>query len=1052
MNFYSRLLRRRVTVSTAACAVFLLGVFALTRLPLELAPTLEFQRLSVVTFWGYTSPETVEQFLTSPIEEVANTVKGVRKVSSVSEEGRSTVDIEFDRKTDMNFARLELGEKLATLAEKLPPGTGYPEIQRYIPRDLRDLQGFMAFSLVGNEPAHVLREYASTHIAPTILAINGIADVQVLGGQAREVSVEIDPKRSAALGVTIDDVRSSLREAYFAFSAGAIRERGARTLVTVRKAPRAVSELEEILVKEADGMTVRLKDIGVVEDGLAEPTSYYRVNAKPTVTLVIDKSPGINTLRLADAVLERISELRRDFPAGTDLVIESDKSRSMRLELERLYNEIIVSLVCIVLVLVLFLRNFRVPLILLSSIVLSIAGTFLLFWILGVGLNLLSLAGLVLGFGRLVDDSIVVVENIRRNRESGQENSVTTVERSVSEISLPIIASTFATVGALFPLYFLSEDLKPYLVDFSIAVAVSLLISLLVSLTVIPTVALKYDLRKRHIEISKSSLPGSRFYRKALAWALGRRKLVLLLAIWVIGLPTWLLPERIESETFPARFYNMTIGSEFYSTIRPLVNYALGGTSHLFFAKVAKGEVWGFGEQTYLLVTISFSQGTQLHRYDDVARDVEELLLLEKEGIQKVTTRVSPDYAVIRADIKESAALSVFPYELKNKLVLFAAQTGGATVSVSGFGPGFFTGGETAPSFFVKVRGYNYNRVKALAEEFRTHLEKNPRITEVDIDRSFGRWNKAFELVTTIDRQAAEKHGVSVSEVVRAIRSSTQGTLDRHRIRLGNEQIPSTVRFAGYKDFSIDDLKQIVIVNSHGEAVRMGDVIRFAERRVPARILREGQQYERWVSFEYRGPYRFGTEFVDAAIQSIVLPNGYSIERPFLYFEFAEADVPSLFFAFLGAVLMIFMITASLYESFLKPAVILLSIPFSFVGVFAAFYIADVPFGRGGYAGLMLLIGIVTTNSIVLVDFMARKTAEANTIANLSEAAFVRVRPILMTTLTTIGGMIPVLIMSDQASIWYGLSLAAIAGLLSSTLLTLLVLPVFYAWALKTRP
>ena len=1050
------ILHRPIAVSMLYCALVLGGIFAFTRLPLELAPSKEFPRLSVLASWGSTSPETVEQFITALIEEIANTVQGVRKVSSTSEEGRSTVDIEFEQKTDINFARLELNEKLAAFAETIPPGALPPVIQRYVPKDLRDLQGFLSYSLSGEKPPHELRKYAEESISPPLMSIKGISNVQVLGGERRELQVEVDPAKVVALGLRSDELTARLRELHFSAPVGAFAGGEGRTLIAVRNESVTLQDIEQVVItRTAAGAPIRMRDVASVRDGRAEPRSFYRINGKPTITLVIDKEPHTNTLALAEAVFQKLEVLRTGFPPGFSLSKASDKSEQMRKELGKLYLEIIISLVCIFLVLLLFLRNLIAPLLVLSSILFSLAGTMLFFWLLGVGLNLLTLAGLVLGFGRLVDDSIVVLENINRHLQDGTAGRLPKIEHAVSEIALPVVASTLTTVGALLPLQFLPPDLKPYFFDFGLAVGVSLLMSLVVSFTLIPVATANISSGRTFYGIlDRLGAEASNLYQSLLRVALLRKRLVIAITIWLFGLPVWLLPEKIESENALAALYNKSFGGETYQSVRSYVNYALGGTSYLFFSKVSKGEVWDFGSQTYLIVGVWFPQGTEIERYNRVALDVERDVLLNGQGIDKVTTRVHSDYAVVRVDIADSAANTAIPFELKNRLVLFAAQTGGASVSVSGFGPGFYSGGESAPSFYVKVLGYNYNKVKEIAETFREKIERNPRIAEVDIDRSFGRWSKMYELVVMVDRDAIARHGLTVVDVIRAVRSYTRGAIEHSELNIRGERVPYAVKVAGYQELSVHDLRQAVVVNANGEQVRLSELIRIEERQMPAKIARENQQYLRWISFEYKGPYRFGDRFVDAAIKATPLPSGYLFDRSSSFFWLTEeSQLSLLWIAFFGLVI-VFMITASLYESFVKPFIIILSVPFSLIGLFVAYYLTDTPFGRGGYAAIVLLIGIVVTNSIVLVDYLSRRIeAEGYTVETLAEASSRRLRPVLMTTLTTIGGLLPLLIMGERTSLWYSLSLGTIGGLISSMLLTLVVVPVVYsvhqAWRLR---
>lgn len=856
-----------------------------------------------------------------------------------------------------------------------------------------------------------------------------------------------------SLGLRPDEIGSRLREIQFHAPVGVLEERQSRVFIAVRNDAISVEELERhVVATTSNGVAVRIRDIGSVKDGLSEARSFYRINGKSTVTIVIDKEPNTNTLSLANTVFERLGTLKSEFPAGFGLIKESDKSQQMRKELEKLYQEILISLLSIFVILLLFLRNLKAPFLILSSILFSVAGTFVLFWLFGIGLNLLTLAGLVLGFGRLVDDSIVVLENINRHLVAESGERFPTVARSVSEIALPVVASTLTTVGALLPLSFLPQDLKPYFLDFGIAVGVSLLMSLIVSFTLIPTVAAHRDVVKIDFRFLDRVGSGVLYaYERLLRRALLHRKLVIALTLWLFGIPLWLLPPKIESEGWIASAYNSSFGSETYASIKPYVDYALGGTSHLFFSKVTKGEVWSFGEQTYLIAYVSFPQGTEIERYDQIAEEIERLALVENHGLEKVTSRVQSDYAMVRIDIAESAANTALPFDLKNRLILYAAQTGGATIGVSGYGPGFYTGGEASPSFYVKILGYNYNKVKEIAEAFRQRIERNPRIAEVDIDRSFGRWNKTYELIVTVDREAIADHGLTVVEVLRAVRLYTRGSIEQSQLNIGGDRVPYAIKVAGYRDFSVDDLEQAMIVNQQGKKVRLGNLVKIAERRVPSQIQRENQQYLRMVSFEYKGPYRFGDRFVDATIKAMPLPSGYLFDRSFSFFWLTDSSQMSFLWIAVFALVIVFMITSSLYESFVKPFIIILSVPFSLVGLFLSFYVMDAPFGRGGYAAVVLLIGIVVTNSIVLVDYLAKKVVGANkTCDALIASASTRLRPVLMTTLTTIGGLLPLLLMGDETSLWYSLSLGTIGGLVSSTILTLVVVPwcmgYFHEW------
>jgi hydrophobic/amphiphilic exporter-1 (mainly G- bacteria), HAE1 family len=1037
------LIRKPVALSMAYIALLAGGVFALWRLPLDLAPNVEYPALSIQTAWPGVSAETVEMLVTAPIEETTNTVAGVRKVSSVSSEGESRVDIECEQNARMDFLRLELNEKLAALVQSLPAGVGQPAIEPFVPEDFRDMQGFISYAIVGDRTPAALRMLGREILGPRLRSIKGVADVQVLGGEDREVLIELDRETIASLGLRTESVASVLGALEFNAPLGAVTHDARRMVISVRTAGLTTDAIALMPVgRTSSGMPVLLRDCGTVRLTAAEPQSHFRINGKPAVTLVISKEPYVNTIRLAGRVFARIGELRTTLPEGVDLVLESDKSASMRTELSTLYRDVIFSLLCIVLVLILFFGTVRAPLLVLSSIAFSLAGTFLAFWILGIGLHLLSLAGLVLGFGRLVDDSIVVLDNIQRRNDGTPFRDA--IPRAVREIALPVVASTITTVGALLPTSFLPPNLKPYFLDFSLAVGIALLMSLAVSFTLIPVAAARMRLEPVLPALyARIGSRGSAAYAWTLRAVTGHRRITILLALWLFGLPVWVLPEQLDGTGVHIATYNAVFGSPWYRSARPWVNHLLGGSSYLFFAKVSKGEIWTYGKETYLVVRVVFPQGTDLQRSDEIARRVESTVLAFGDRVQKVTTRVSNGSTIIRITVPDSLAATSAPYLIKNNLTMLAARTGGATIGVWGFGPGFSSGGESAPSFAVRVLGYNYLKVKEIADVFRRRLEENPRIADVDIDRSWSsQWGKSTELVARVDRQEAARYGVGVADVINAVRASTPGVLQSNRVTVDGERVPYSVKVAGFREYSVDDLRRAMVTGQNGQAVRMAALLAVKEQRTPGEILREDQSYVRWVTFEYRGPYRFGEAYVDAVIRSIPLPHGYRFDRSFSWFTFSETDRRMMLMIAGVAFLIVFMVTAALYESFRRPFLVILAIPFSLIGLFLAFYLTDTPFGRGGYAAVILLIGIVTTNSIVLVDVISRACPGRSVpVDALIAAATSRLRPVLMTTLTTIGGLLPMLLLGDRSSVWYSLALGTIGGLLSSTILTLVVVP-----------
>lgn len=1041
------LLKRPVAVAMVHAALIAGGGLALAMLPINVVPQVEFPFLSVHTTWPGVSAETVEMQITARLEEVAGMIEGARSVCSVSREGYSRVDIEFGQGTRMQFARLELVEKIAALFPSFPVGVRSPEVEPFVLRDFREIQGVVRYSLTGEMTAASLRVLAHTGIVPRLRTLRGVSEVRVEGGEDREVEVVLDPRAMNALGIRTDEVVSALANIESNQPVGSRHEGGHRISISVRNMDMTQEEIARVPVEyKPGGALVLLGEIGSVALTASEPYSYVRINGRPCVSIVIIKDPKASTLQVAETVSTLMAELQARLPSGVRLAIEFDKSATFRAEAHRLHGELVLSLISILTVLAAFMGNLKAPGLVISTIGFSLAGTLLAFMIFGVGLSLFSFAGLLFGFGRIVDDSIVVLDSIQRRGESCP--STTTISEAISPMVAPVVASTIATIGALMPMTYFSTTLKPYLSEFAVAVTLALLFSLAVSFSLIPVVSARVRL--------DPILPNTyawfdshltTIYSRVLHSALSRRWLVLAILIWVFGLPLWTLPETVDGTGIFARAYNAILGSSLYKRTRSVIDPILGGSIYLFFTRVRLGEVPRYAEETVLLVVVKFPPGSDLHECDQVARRIESEIATDDNCVGNVTTKVTSHVALVRISLPESLAFKTDPFLLKSRLTALVAQFSGVSAGVWGFGPGFTSGEQAPPTFFVKVLGYNYTTVKEIAAELSRRLKTNPRVTNVDIDRSLtNEWTRTTEIVAKVNREEAMRRGVTVSEVVKTLHAMAPEAIAVKVMKFHGDRFPVVVKNHVSQVYRLCDLLNSVVTNEDGWQARLGTLLDVSERPSPGEILREDQSYVRWVSFEYRGPYRLGAELGKATIQTIELPHGYRFDQTFSESAFSESDESLMIFMPLVALGVVFMLIAALYESFWKPLLIILAVPFSLVGLFLAFSFADTSFGLGGYTALVLLIGIVTTNSIVLVDALSRpsrswRTSESIIIA----AATSRLRPVLMTTLTTIAGSLPMLLHGDRNSVWFELALGTSSGLMSSMVLTLVVIPVGFS-------
>lgn len=991
-------------------AAVALGVAAFVNIPVELLPDVRFPRVTIRALWPGASPEAVEAFVTTHLEAAAQQVRGAREVRSVSSEGQAEVTVEFARETPMEFATLELGERLAALQEVLPPRV-VPRVEPYVPREFSSQDvPFLEYALYGTFTTEGLREFAEERLRPELLGVDGVTAVHLYGGERREIRIELDPRRVAALGLTARQVEEAILALDLLRPAGRLERGGTEFVATVAaRAPSPAALAEAVLVPDTAGLgrVVRLGDMARILDTRAEPRDYHRINGRPAITLSLVRGLGTNALRVADRVKAKVAELRGTFPAGLELVLRRDESAEIRRQLTDLRLRAAASAIVVFLVLLLFLASFRSSFIVFSTIAFSTLLAVNLLYVAGMSLNLLTLAGLAMGFGLVVDNAIVVLENIYRRSREGHPVRVA-AERGARDVALPVVASTLTTVIVFVPFLYLQGELRIYYLPFAYAVGLALLGSLVVAFTLVPAVA--------------SKLLGA-------------------------------APERAETGREPVyvRFYRGLVSRSLRWPWIPLAVgvFAFAGSYRLFDKYVMRGPAWGrWGEETRIDVIIDLPRGADLERTDELARHFEAKLGTLPEA-EEFVTWVWPAAARIRVTFPDSLERTWVPVAIKEQMVAYSHLFGGAEVRVYGFGPSFYGGGFSPPSYALKILGYNYQQVRGIAEDLGRRLRRFARIRDVDTNATdywFER-EKATEFLLAVDRQRLAAHGASVRDVLDQVAAAVKGEVAWQRVRVGGEEVDVSVKFAGYDRMDTQGLADLLVPTAGGP-LRVGEIAAIREREVLSRIVREDQQYQRVVAYEFRGPQKLGDRVRDAVVAATALPPGYGIEkeRRFGWIE-PEEERQILGVIFL-AVLLIYMVTAALFESLRGPFVVLLTVPLALVGVFLIFFYTGATFTRSAYVGVIMMAGIVVNNAILLVHHVnrLRRVDGLPLEAAILRGTLERVRPILMTTLTTIGGMLPLVLFSESAdaNIWNALGYALIGGLASSTFFVLTVTPSLY--------
>jgi hydrophobic/amphiphilic exporter-1 (mainly G- bacteria), HAE1 family len=1019
-------IRRPVAVTMAYMALALLGVSAWQNIPVERLPSVAFPQLTVSFTWRGASPETVEAYATSPIEAAIQQLRWVERITSDSRENSATITVQFARDADMDLVRLELSERLAVVEEQMPPGVGTIVVRPYIPRAFAEqaTAPVLRYTFTGPFLLESLYGHVQGVIVPELSQIPGVAAVEVNGGRERLLEMEVDPDRIAALGLTPQRIHQAIQSLDLVREAGAIRDGDRQYTLTVRNRPGDAQALRDAVLLTAGGVPIRLDEVANIRDTFEEITSHYRINGAPALSFQVHRERGANTIRVAEQARATVAALEPLNPPGARTVLMFDQSTDIRRDFLDLRNRAFFAAIVIIIVLLGFLRSWRTAGVIFMTIAFSILISLNLLYFTGLTLNLLTLLGLALGFGLIVDNAIVVLENIFRKWQEGLP-AEEAAEKGARDVTLPILASTATTLIVFAPFVYFQGELAVYYLPLAFVVALTLLASLFVAFTFIPSVAARI-LRRRERQ--------------------GRR-------------PPPHPATAGEADSgdarvpFYHRFYSGLLGVTLRFPWATVMVAALCfyGTYRLFDENVPRGQQWsGFGGATrsWVDVNITMPRGADLERVDELVHFFEERLALMPE-VSEFTANVSGTTGRLRVEFPEELEFTAVPLIIEDELRAFSLGFTGANVRVFGQGPSFGVGGGgSTPNYRVTLLGYNYERLGEIADDLGRRLEQHTRIREVNTNAS-GAWgsDRASEFAVYIDRLAAAQHGFSVEDVSSMIHASVRAPGATGSTKIGGEDVDYEIKLAGYRRLDVLGLLDHVVVSPRGTEIRLGDLVDIDERYVLSSIRRENQQYERTVAYEFRGPTALGNVINQAAIDATVLPAGYSI-RDRTEWRLSSDDRRQLRTVLLIAIGLVFMVTAGIFESIRQPLCVLLAVPMALIGVFVTFVYVRASFTPQAEIGVIMMGGIVVNNAILLVDHINRVRRE-NVLAlkdAIVRATLERVRPILMTTATTVFGLLPLVMFTRgvDSTIWGSLTYSLIGGLLASTIFVLTTTPALY--------
>ncbi len=1017
MNFSKTAIMRPVSTIMLMLIIVVLGAISFTRLPIDLYPKMVLPYAMVMVQYPNAAPTEIENLVTKPIEQQVATVESIKNIYSYSMEGNSIVLCEFENGTDMNFASLNMREKVELIADYLPDNAAKPMVLTMDPTMMPVSQLYVSADM----PLEELNTLLDDEVIPAIERSEGVAAANSFGGTEKEISVKFDQERLAGYGMTLSDISAVLAAENVSLPSGEVNK-GAKELVV-----RTIGEFQKLDdIKHVPFVlptreVVYLQDIADVEEGIKEQTSIGRVNEVPAIGISITKQSTANTVVVSRQVNEAIDKLMADHPE-LNFTFSYDQADYIKNSIANVAETAIIGCILAVIICFLFLRNIASTMIIAISIPTSIVATFIVMYFTGLTMNVLSLSGLAVAIGMLVDDSIVVMENIYRRRDEG----ITALEASVvgtKEVTMPVFTATMTKIAVFLPIVFVQGIAATIFKEFSYTIGFALLCSLLVALTVVPMLCSRllntkdlgthvkvfgrrYELRFLSLfERGMSYI--TKEYLKLLKYALHHRKKIIIWAV-VILVSSGVLVAFVGGELLPTSdegsftiTAEMPFGTSLEDTdklISQIETYALDNIPELDVCSVAIGNSNMFSLSAANEATVSVN-------------------LVDKQDRQRSTT-----------DIVNQASL-----DLQNIV--------GAKITVKETSSMNMSGGNGSPISIV-LKGDDLETLKIVSTDLEGIMRGVKGTINVTTDMTEGN----PELRVMLQRNNAAQYGITSYQLAKSLEAALNGATAT-TLKTNGEETDIILSLSDvYKD-SIENLKQIVIAAPTGQKVTVGEIADFAFDNSPSQITRQNQVRTVTISSNISGrDLQSVSKDIDKAISKYQFPAGYSIETGGDQQEMAESFT-NLAYALLLSILIVYMILASQFESLLQPFIIMLAIPFALTGAFIALFLTGTPLSLVAFLGVIMLSGIVVNNSILLIDFINKNKQlyESRDEAIMNAGKF-RIRPIIMTMLTTTLGLLPLSFgIGTGAEIQAPMGITVIGGLIFSTIITLIIVPVFYS-------
>ncbi len=1015
MNIPAFSVNRKITVLMLTLIVCLFGIIAFVRIGIDMMPELEYPFVSVVTSYEGVASEDIENQITKPIEETVSTVKRVSSIRSISKEGVSVVMVEFEWGTLLDFAAQDVRDKISWITDYLPEEADTPLVVKFNMSD----SPILFYGVTGMKDTIKLRQYLNDNVKGRIERLDGVAICWIAGGLEREINVLVDRDRLRAYSLSLNQVIETLKRENLNVSAGHVTRGYTEYLVRTMGEYKSLEPIANTIVSMHNGTPIYVKDIARVEDTHKEIRSYTRTNRKDSLVVMILKQSGSNTVTVIDGVKAALDEIKDELPKGVTFHPVIDFSRIIKKVVKRTNFNAIQGGILAILVILFFLGSWRPTLIISLAIPLSVVTTFLGIYGLGYTFNIMTLGGLALGIGMLVDNAVVVIENTFRHLDELGKDRNEAAKVGATEVGMAITASTLTTMAVFFPMVLTSGIAGKLSRPLALTVCLALLASLFVSLTIVPMIASTLLKGRRRDESGPG--PGrSRFepirnvYRRSLGWALRHRKTVIAATLLLFAGSVYMVPslgfEFMPKQDIPilSMMAKMPVGTNLEET-----NRVIGNIEDILFDQP---------EIQYAALVIGLTETSKMDlAWGMGTADVNEAQIMAK--------LVDKEDRIRLADEITDAIRERLP------------KVKGSEFTFVDLGEMMMGAGSESP-VEVKIFGKELSVLKGVGASIAEACRDIPGLRDVELSLK----DTKPEIRIKVDREKAARLGLTVGAIGRTVKEAFLGIV-ASRYRIGGDEYDLRVRLQDLDRNSISDIRNINIPSPLGHQIPLYQVAEIEFGRGPVEITREDQERKVTVKANTFGR-DIGSivEGIKKKVANIRLPEGYFVKYGGRYQDMEEA-FSGLLWALVVAIMLVYMIMAAQFESLLTPFVIMFTVPLGFIGVVAGLLAFGRTLSVPALMGIMILTGIAVNNGIVMIDYVNRLRKRGMEFGEaIVEGAAVRVRPILVTAVTTILGMLPMALShTEGAELRAPMAIAVASGLLFSTFLTLFIIPIAYS-------